>query len=242
MHHSLSICALAASIVCACSLAPAPSTGDEPEVRTVSRLPWNDSTRCFHMYYDSLPEFLPHARFADANMAARQFRSAAIGSKDHCCRDNESAGIDCQQEGYWRETTWLRYELMQCDADVVSVLLVASKSWGGSGVGRKFMTINVSGSTGWTLAPPETVRNVSMGHLAKEMKRVFIEGKACMFNEESWSQDIDQLSEWYQEALEELDAFVVKDGEWHWVINGHPDHCNAGQTTWAIPTGVRFAP
>ena len=109
-------------------------------------------------------------------------------------------------------------------------------------MGREFLTINVSGSTGLTLAPPETVRDVSMGHLAKEMKRVFIEGKACLFHADRWSQDIDQLSEWYQEALEEQDAFVVKDGEWHWVINGHPDHCNAGQTTWAIPTGVGFDP
>jgi hypothetical protein len=209
---------------------------------TIKRDPWNNASRCFHMDIDQVPELRPHGRFAMANRDIRQFRRSMIGSKDHCCRNNPAEGINCEEEGYYHETTRITFDEQQMNEDVVSVLMYATKNWGGSMASWFLHPISVSAKTGLKLPLPDALSDVSMVDLSTAMKQEFIDGEACDGGLQEWSQDLDQLRGWYFADLKKGQPFLVKNGEWHWVKVGHPRHCNAGHQLWTIPTGVAFEP
>jgi len=215
-------------------------------VSTITRNPWSDASRCFHMEVDQVPELLPHGRFTMANRDIRQFRRSIIGSKDNCCRDNPAEGLKCEEEGYYHETTRITFDELQLDDDVISILLYATKNWGGTTVSWLLHPISVSAKTGLPASLPDALSDVSMVELAAAMKQEFIDGDACDQGIEEWSQELDQLRGWYfadlQNDLQNGRPFVVKNGEWHWIKVGHPRHCNAGYQLWTIPTGVGFEP
>ena len=211
-------------------------------VSTITRDPWVDSSRCFHMYTDRVPELQPHGRFAMANRDIRQFRRSIIGSQDHCCRDDPAEGFDCEEEGYYHQRSSVDFSVRQVDENVISIMMYATKNWGGSATGFHPQPIVVSAKTGLKLPLPDALSDVSMVDLAAAMKQEFIDGDACDGGLEQWSQGHEQLRGWYFADLKKGHPFVVKDGEWHWVKVGHPRHCNAGHRLWTIPTGVAFEP
>ena len=230
--------ALVPALVALCILTSCVSPSLEtPSITTVEKEAWSDSSRCFHMMQDESPEIQPSDRFASASTEIREFREDMIGTKNHCCDHPDCEGA--LNVGEW---TWLKYELQQLDNDVISILMRAIKSWGGSGTGFYPHPIVVSAETGLKLTLPAALSDVSMVDLAAAMKQEFIDGNACDGGLEKWSQDQEQLRGWYFADLKKGHPFVVKNGEWHWVKVGHPRHCNAGHRLWTIPTGVKFEP
>ena len=196
---------------------------------------------------DRVPELQPHGRFAMANRDIRQFRRSIIGSKDHCCRDNPASGVNCEEEGYYHQLSGVDFSVQQVDENVVSILLHATKNWGGSGTGFYPHPIVVSAKTGLPFSPPEVWPTLSMVTLKNRLPGIFTAdpcAKSLWMSKSDSEKDSFLLAfiNGLKTDMQENPQLVVKDDEWHWVVDDHNGFSNACHRLWTIPTGVKFEP
>ena len=235
--------ALVPALVALCLLTSYVSPSlDTPSISTVEKEAWSDSSRCFHMMQDESPEIQPLDRFASVNAEIREFRKDMIGTKNHCC---DHPNCECALNvGEW---TWLEYEVQQLDEDVVSILLSNTKNWGGSGTWFYSHPIVVSAKTGLPISPPEVWPTLSMVTLKTRLPGIFTADPCA---ESLWKSKSDSGKDSFLLAfinglktdMQENPQLVVKDDEWHWVVDDHNGFSNACHRLWTIPTGVMFEP
>jgi len=218
-------------------------------VSGLTRESWIDSARCLHMEVDQIPELHPHGRFAMTNRDIRQFRRFLIGSQDHCCRDNPTEGLDCDEEPYGLQLTLVDFNVHQVDENVVSILLKGTRNWGGTGFFLDPKPITISAKTGLPIPPPNALERVSLEKLSALMLEEFLK-HPCGQNQEPYWRDSPEdtvlfasAERAFREDIKAGKPFLVQDGEWHWIFDDHlslfPNMCHQ---LWTIPTGVMFEP
>ena len=212
------------------------------QISTVEKEAWSDSSRCFHMMQDASPEIQPLDRFASVNTEIREFREYMIGAKSHCCDHPNCEGA--LNVGEW---TWLEFEVQQLDEDVVSILLSNAKNWGGSGTWFYSHPIVVSAKTGLPISPPEVWPTLSMVTLKNRLPNIFTADPCAKSLWESKSKSLKDsfllaFINRLKADMKENPQLVVKNDEWHWVVDDHNGFSNACHRLWTIPTGVAFEP
>lgn len=241
--------ALVPALVALCLLTSYVSPSlDTPSISTVEKEAWSDSSRCFHMMQDESPEIKPLDRFASVNAEIREFREDMIGTESHCC-EKLTPGEDgyCGDMLNVGEWTWLEYEVQQLDEDVVSILLSNAKNWGGSGTWFYSHPIVVSAKTGLPISPPEVWPTLSMVTLKNRLPNIFTADPCA---QSLWKSKSDSEKDSFLLAfinglksdMKENPQLVVKNDEWHWVVDDHNGFSNACHRLWTIPTGVKFEP
>jgi len=234
---------LAPALIGLCLLASFASTSSHvPTVTKVEKEAWSDSSRCFHMMQDEWPEIQPLDRFASANAEIREFREDMIGTKSHCCNHPNCEGA--LNVGEW---TWLEYEVQQVDEDVVSILMSNAKNWGGSGTWFYSHPIVVSAKTGLPYSPPEVWSTQSIETLKNQLPDIFMADPCVKSGREEMSDPFNEpvllaLIEGLKADMENNPQLVVKNDEWHWVMDDHCRFSNACHRLWTVPTGVAFEP
>jgi hypothetical protein len=241
--------ALVPALVALCLLTSYVSPSlDTSSISTVEKEAWSDSSRCFHMMQDESPEIQPLDRFAPVNAEIREFREDIIGTKSHCC-ENLTPGEDgyCGDMLNVGEWTWLEYEVQQVDEDVVSILMSNAKNWGGSGTWFYSHPIVVSAKTGLPYSPPEVWSTQSIETLKNQLPDIFMADPCVKSGREEMSDPFNEpvllaLIEGLKADMENNPQLVVKNDEWHWVMDDHCRFSNACHRLWTVPTGVAFEP
>ena len=175
-----------------------------------------------------------------------------IGTSSFCCEDNPQEWMDsnseenpCDQGWYneWAQSAYFSAQITQSSKDLISLYLVVGKSRGGTYVWRLVQPLTADAATGQPFAPPEQLHTLDMGMLRESVRNEFEQLNLGSFsqNREDWFTDLNSFETKFKNSLFG-NPFVVKNGEWHWLLNGAPDLCNAAQTVWPIPTGVSFQP
>lgn len=227
-------------------------TADEVRVEVTTTAPWVDSTRCFHVDHDEHVVLHPRSRFETANDILQAWRDSMIGERSYCCQDSPQEWTDnrwgdqyCDHEGWyweWAESNWFWADIMPTSPDIISLYLGVGKNRGGSRVWRIAKPLTVHTATGHVITPPDTLQTLSIVALRDSIRSEF--NRLNLGQSELGSgvfSDLSMVEEIFMRRLTD-NPFVVRNGEWHWLLTGAPDLYNAAQTVWTIPTGVAFEP